>query len=124
RQMQMHVDELYPSRFLRCADLNGRPLRVTIAGIKREDVSGEPKNILLFSGNTKSLILNKTNARAIAKALGCDETRDWRGKSVLLVPAVTDYKGDTVDCIRVRAAPQQQSASDEPPFDDDIPQTL
>ena len=25
----MHIDALYPSRFLRCADLNGQPLRVT-----------------------------------------------------------------------------------------------
>ena len=32
----MHIDSLYPSRFLRCADLNGQPLRVTIESLKRK----------------------------------------------------------------------------------------
>lgn len=115
----MHIDQLYPSRFLRCADLNGRPRRVTIAGLKREDVGGEQKNVLAFTDETL-LILNKTNARAIAKALGCDDTKDWRGKSITLVPALTDFKGDTVDCIRVRSAPQKPQAEEEPPYGDDI----
>jgi hypothetical protein len=34
----MHVDQLYPSRFLRCSDLGGKPLVVVIADLKREDV--------------------------------------------------------------------------------------
>jgi hypothetical protein len=119
----MHIDQLYPSKFLRAADLNGKPLRVTIAGLKREDIGGEQKVILSFT-DSKSLILNKTNARAIAKALG-DETRGWAGKDIVLVPASVDFRGDMVDAIRVRAAtprPQQQKApnSDEPPFDDDL----
>ena len=37
----MHIDQLYPSRFLRCADLNGQPMRVTVEGLKREDIGGE-----------------------------------------------------------------------------------
>jgi hypothetical protein len=117
KEQDMHIDQLYPSRFLRCADLNGRPRRVTIAGLKREDVGGEQKNVLAFTDETL-LILNKTNARAIAKSLGCDDTKDWRGKSITLVPAVTDFKGDTVDCIRIRPAKPQ--AEEEPPFDDDM----
>jgi hypothetical protein len=120
----MLIDQLYPSRFLKCSDLNGKPLRVTIAGLKREDVGGEQKVVLSFVNGTKQLILNKTNARAIAKALG-DETRGWAGKDIVLVPAQVDFRGDMVDAIRVRAAPprpQQQQApnNDEPPFDDDL----
>jgi hypothetical protein len=119
----MKIDELYPSRFLRCADLNGKPMRVTIASLKREDIGGEQKVVLSFTNGTKSLVLNKTNARAIAKTLG-DETRGWAGKDIILVPASVDFRGDMVDAIRVRAAtprPQQQQEanSDEPPFDDD-----
>jgi hypothetical protein len=119
----MHIDQLYPSKFLRAADLNGKPLRVTIAGLKREDIGGEQKVVLSFT-DEKSLILNKTNARAIAKALG-DETRGWAGKDIVLMPASVDFRGDMVDAIRVRAAaprPQQQQVpnSDEPPFDDDL----
>ena len=36
----MHIDKLYPSKFLRCADLNGQPMRVVIKGVSREDVNG------------------------------------------------------------------------------------
>jgi len=114
----MHIDQLYPSRFLRCADLNGQSMRVVIKGISREDVGGEQKIVLSFANGAKALILNKTNARAIAKALACDDTKDWRGKSITLVPAVTDFKGDTVDCIRVRPAPRKAQAEEEPPYDD------
>jgi hypothetical protein len=119
----MKVDELYPSRFLRCADLNGKPLRVTIAGLKREDIGGEQKVVLSFTNGTKSLICNKTNARAIAKTLG-DETRGWVGKDIILVPASVDFRGDMVDAIRVRAAaPRLQQENplpdEEPPFDYD-----
>jgi hypothetical protein len=120
RKKHMHIDALYPSRFLRCADLNGRPMRVTIAGIKREDLGGESKVVLSFANGEKSLILNKTNARTIAKTLG-DETRAWAGKDIVLVPKQVDFKGDLVDAIRVRAArPQQAQTSEEPPFDDDL----
>ena len=116
----MHIDQLYPSRFLRCSDLNGQSMRVVIKSISREDVGGEQKIVLSFANGAKALILNKTNARAIAKALGCDDTKDWRGKSITLVPAVTDFKGDTVDCIRVRVRPasQKPQAEEEPPYDD------
>ena len=120
----MHIDQLFPSKFMRCADLDGKPLRVTIQALKREDVGGEQKVIVAFSNATKQLILNKTNARAIAKALG-DETKTWLGKDILLVPAQVDFKGDTVDAIRIRAATERPSqpasaSCEDVPFDDDL----
>jgi hypothetical protein len=113
----MHIDQLYPSRFLRCADLNGQPMRVTIAGLKREDVGGEAKVIVSFTDGVKALILNKTNAKSIAKALG-DETATWRGKAITLVPAQVDFRGDIVDAIRIRPAPARSPQSPEPPPDE------
>jgi hypothetical protein len=120
----MHIDQLYPSRFLRCADLGGKPMRVTIAGIAREDVGGEQKVIMSFTDGAKALIVNKTNAKAIARILG-DETRAWTGHDIMLVPAVVDFKGDSVDAIRVRPAPTQKAlrplpGNDEPLLDDDL----
>jgi hypothetical protein len=109
----MNIDQLYPSKFLRCSDLNGQPMRVTIAGLKREDVGGEAKVIVSFTNGVKALILNKTNAKAIAKVLG-DETTGWRGKAITLVPAQVDFRGDIVDAIRVRAVPPQQSSTEPP----------
>ena len=116
----MHIDQLYPSRFLRCIDLDGKPLRVTIGGLKREDVGGEQKVVLSFTNGTKQLILNKTNARAIAKVLG-EETRAWTGKDIVLVPAQVDFRGDIVDAIRVRPAPTRPSEASAPASDDEAP---
>src|SRR6516225_6001030 len=120
----MRIDELYPSRFLRFADLDGKPMRVTISGIAREDVFGEPKVILSFTDG-KQLILNKTNARSIARILG-DETHTWDGHDIMLVPAQVDFKGDIVDAIRVKAAPARKTAGNDKrsPFDDPIEDTF
>lgn len=118
----MHIDSLYPSRFLRCADLSGRPMRVTIEGLKKEDIGGESKVVLSFTNGTKALILNKTNGKAIAKALG-NETGTWRGKAIVLVPAQVDFRGDIVDAIRIRAASAPESEpppSEAPDFEDDF----
>lgn len=106
----MLIDQLYPSRFLRSADLNGKPMQVAISDIKREDVGGEMKVIISFTDGTKQLILNKTNARAIAKALGA-ETKGWIGKEITLVPTQVDFRGDLVDAIRVRATPAKTTTS-------------
>jgi hypothetical protein len=110
----MHIDQLYPSRFLRCADLNGKPMRVTIADLKREDVGGEAKVVVSFTNGVKALILNKTNGKAIAKALNEPDTKGWRGKDVILVPSQVDFRGDIVDAIRVRAAAPPQSSTESP----------
>ena len=83
-------------------------MRVIIDGLKREDIGGESKVVLSFTNGTKSLILNKTNGKAIAKALG-RETSTWRGKAIVLVPAQVDFRGDIVDAIRVRPASPQEA---------------
>ena len=92
-------------------------MRVTIEGLKREDIGGELKVVLSFTNGTKALILNKTNGKAIAKALG-HETSTWRGKAIVLVPAQVDFQGDIVDAIRVRPASPQEGARRPTPADD------
>jgi hypothetical protein len=123
----MLVDELYPSRFLKAVDLNGRPTRVIIDGVTQEELNGQPKVIMSFT-NAKSLVLNKTNARLISRLHGPD-TAAWSGKDIVLVPAMIDFKGESVPGIRIRAAtarPSQPQVKtmvepDDVPFDDDVP---
>jgi hypothetical protein len=103
----MKIDELFPSKFLRCVDLAGKPRRVTISGIKRDDVGGEQKVLISFADETKMLICNKTNANSISKALGSAETRSWIGKDIILIPTEVDFRGEMVDAIRIRPAPSQ-----------------
>ena len=98
----MNFDDLYPRKFLRASDLNGAPLTVTIGSVARENVGGEPKVIITFASGEKSLIANKTNGKALAKLFGKD-TADWIGKKIVLFPCEVDFKGDTVEAVRLRA---------------------
>ena len=61
----------------------------------------------------KGLVLNKTNAAAIAKTHG-DDSDEWIGQAIELYPAVTQFNGNTVDCIRVRASVAPAAGGDIP----------
>jgi hypothetical protein len=120
----MNFDDLYPSKFLRASDLAGAPLSVTVGSITRESVGGEQKVIMTFAIGEKSLIVNKTNGKAMAKLFGRD-TAEWIGKKITLVPTEVDFKGDLVDAIRIRTTPPARAvprtaAVEEPPFNDEI----
>ncbi len=75
------------------------------------------------------MVLNVTNFNSIAEFTGEEESDNWPGKRITLVPARTDFQGRQVDCIRISAAsppaaavaptPLPVPALDEPPFDDD-----
>lgn len=98
----MSVRDLYPSKsnYLKCKDLNGKQIKVSISGVEVANFDDGPKLCLSFNGTEKKLTLNKTNADTIASAFGDDETA-WVGKKVVLSPAKTKFQGNIVDTIRV-----------------------
>lgn len=136
----MKISAAFPSKYLKAADLQDRPVNVLIDRVEIEDVAdGERKPVLYFHGKAKGLVLNKTNARVIAAAHG-DDTDAWEGQPLALFPAMVDFRGDTVEAIRVRlpkpkaatptekpkpaASPVAFDERNPPPidhFDDDIP---
>ena len=112
----MQISKLFPSKFLRAADLDGHEIECAIHEIRVEDLTGdgrERKPVLYFEGKDKGLVLNKTNSMIIAGRYG-DDTDGWQGKPVILYGTETQFQGKLVPCIRVRIpAPV---AGDEPPF--------
>jgi hypothetical protein len=62
---------------------------------------GRRKGLLYFRGVAKPLLMNDINPRTIAGMYGND-TRTWPGKPVTLFASTTMFKGQMVDCIRVR----------------------
>jgi hypothetical protein len=107
----MNRAELYPSRFLKHADLKGRTCTVVIDQITLEDVDEEKqKPVLHFKYRQKGLVLNATNYDLIADSYG-DETDDWAGQPIELYPTRVPFKGKLVDAIRVRIP----TAKAEPP---------
>ena len=112
----MDVRLLFPSLYLRAADLHGKDAPLTIRRVIAEDLRTEKgherKPVMYFEETRaraqkdgtkeKRLVLNKTNAMAIAEVLGSFEVNDWAGKQVTLYPDRCDSFGKTVDCIRIR----------------------
>ena len=105
----------FPSKWLKAADLDG-PRLVTIKEVQDEDVAGDglEKPVAYFHGETKGLGLNVTNCRTLEKILGTDDVDRWIGKTVVIFKTETDYKGERVDCIRIRA-PKPGAKLPEPP---------
>lgn len=107
---QMHVDLMFPSRYLKAADFQGEPVQLTITEVIRDKVrmangSMVEKYVVRFSETEKELILNKTNAKAMAKVTGDPCAINWPGKPVVLKPTKCEAFGEIVDCIRVDLRP-------------------
>lgn len=103
----MNINEVFPSKYLKAADLQGRQVTVKIDHAEQELVGDDRKLILYFQGKEKGLVCNKTNANNIAYLYGPD-TDDWRGCEITLFEAMVDFQGKTVAAIRVRA-PQRKT---------------
>ena len=98
----MNIEKLFPTRWLHPEALNGRAVTVTIERVTLEKVHNpttnkdETKPAVAFRGATKLLLLNKTQALAIARILGSGETDDWAGKRVTLAAAVAPNGKQTI----------------------------
>jgi hypothetical protein len=63
------------------------------------------------------LLLNKTNAKTIAKLYG-NSPSAWVGKFISLFPSTTSVGGEDVDCIRVRnQVPKLKATKATPPVE-------
>jgi hypothetical protein len=108
----MKRDDIFPSKYLKAADLKGKPIAVTIESaptetLKNTEGKEQRKTVLYFAGAKKSLPLNKTNWDSCADICG-DDTDNWPGHRIELYPDKTQMGGKPVDCIRVRAPAQRE----------------
>lgn len=119
----MHVDLLFPSKYLKCADLHGEDLVIELRKLetkhelKRAGGAVDRKPVfrtdVVIAGESKMWTLNKTNSQTIASMHG-PETDNWNGKKITLFPDTTKFAGKTVPCIRVREVVPKQK---QPPAD-------
>ena len=107
----MKIDQMFPSKYLRAADLPRRGMSLTIDAIEQEQIGGDDKFVLYFLEEKRGLALNKTNALAIADGYGQD-TEEWSGRVIHLRKEKVQFQGGRVDAIRVSLAE----------FDDEIQQ--
>lgn len=107
-----HIDLLFPSRYLKGADLRGRDVTVTISAVEprhelkkfggkgREEV--DYKTVVYFAGKSKGMVLNRTNGDSIVSLHGIEAT-GWIGKQVTLYPLRGKFFGKICDVVRIRA---------------------
>jgi len=113
----MNRNELFPSKYIKAADLGGKPLAVTIKSATVEALNNpngggqQDKLLLSFVNQTKKLVCNVTNFNSIADMHG-DETDGWLGKRIELYPTKASMGGKTFDAVRVRA-PIQDALNDK-----------
>lgn len=115
------INQLFPSKYLNAAALEGESRTVTIAKVDFEPVGQDRqmKPVCYFRGEARGLILNKTNATAIASEAGSSDTDDWVGLSVMLTTAVVTYQGRPLEALRV--LPATRSKVKKAPAPEPIP---
>jgi hypothetical protein len=115
----MKIDEIFQSKYLKVSDLpEDSALPVTIRKVAVEEIGMERdrKPVIYFQDLEKSLVLNKTNAKTIAKLTGSGEMDDWVGTTIYLYRAEVEFQGETVEAIRVKlkpTAPQSKAVDSE-----------
>lgn len=127
----MKVTDIWPSKYVKAADLGDKLVTVTIAKLVIEDMGygaeAERKPVLYFDKATKGMVVNRTNGMIIAHLYG-PETDDWAGKRITLYAAKVKAFGSWHDAIRVKeqrppaAAPSQpipDAMQEAPPIDDE-----
>ena len=125
-----NVYDIFPSKYITAHDLNDKPHDLAIARVDVEKMRSyaggeeEKKLVVYFDGAKKGLVLNKTNALAIAEICSTPESDAWTGTVVQLYSTQVNAFGSMVDAVRVRQvqAIQTQPAKtfDDPPQQDDF----
>jgi hypothetical protein len=125
----------FDSNCLRVWHLAGKPLTVRIVDVcaltgeifagGKSKVMRQPKLTLKSRDGILPLplLLNKTNAKTIARLCGSKNPKAWVGHLITLYPTTTDVGGEPQECIRVRpekpadkrrARPEPSDADDSP----------
>lgn len=109
------VSQLFPSQWLSADDLTGRAVVVQIAAVTFEDVRqydgrSERRAVVSFERAHKRLILNKTQAQAIAAILHSEAFADWPGQKIQLSAGRAPNGKDTV---LITQAPIPEQGNDQ-----------
>lgn len=110
------LSDIRDSKYLKKDDVGGG-IQATIfkfeeANVAMENQPPEMKWLVYFKELEKPLVLNSTNAQAIAEIFGIDELNDSIGKKVILYtdPNVS-FAGKRVGGIRVKACKGKPAAA-------------
>ena len=111
---------VFPSEYLRAADLQGQKVHAKISHVEKRNIGDEDKYVVFFKGKDKGLVLNKTNANTIIHVYG-DETHDWEGGDLVLFETMVEYQGQRKPGIRCMVPPRKPQSPLDGESNDEIP---
>ena len=121
----MKRNDIYPSRWLKAADLPQGGETLTIERVTEEAIGKdrERKPVATFENYDKELVINPTNWDSIVELTGQADSDDWPGHRVRLVRLQVQFGRETVEAIRIRPVIQRSSgkASVPSPVTNDEP---
>jgi hypothetical protein len=132
RKSKVKMNDLFPSKYLRAADLEGKSRVVTIEKVSHEDFKDDgvtvKKTVVHFKRNgtnTAPLVVNKANWKMLVAITGAEDDDDWGGYRIeLRSEKVNSPGGRIVDSIRVHEAPEPApktaKAKAAPEFNDEV----
>ena len=102
----MTRNQVYPSRWLKAADLSPDGEQITIREVTVEEIGEEreKKPVMSFDELDKELVVNMTNWTSIEELTGENDSDKWAGHVIKLVRVRVPVRGKNVDAIRVEAA--------------------
>lgn len=109
--MGLTYDALFPGRFIKAGEMDGKPATMTIKEVYLDHIEGEdgrekPQAVVAFQETPREMALNKTNGQCL-KALFGPQVDDWIGKRVTLYPERdTSGLSDSGVCLRVLGSPE------------------
>jgi len=112
------IDDIFPDKWLKASHLiaadGRRPIvAVTIRGAGIEKLHNPKTNnkedrlVVEFEGKDKRLILNKTQAQAIAAIAGTKDYTKWRGARLMVQAGIAPNKMDTILILAPTPTPTQ-----------------
>jgi hypothetical protein len=112
-------DDVFPSRYLKAADLEGQSLTVMIERAPLEMLQNpegkeQSKTVLYFKGHKKIFPLNVTNWDSVVDITGEHDSDRWPGHRIELYPTTTKMGAQTKACIRIRPPAQPELTKQKP----------
>lgn len=99
-------DQLYPNRFLKAGELQGKKVTLTISSVDTEELVDDEgkkkvKGIIAFKETPKQIPLNKTNGLCLRAMFG-RKVQEWVGRKATIFAG--QWNGE--DAIRIWGSPE------------------
>ncbi len=91
-----------------------RDFIVELSVVVQRDVFDDLRLVADLDG-LRPWILNKRNSETIAGLAGSPDTENWVGLQIEVFATTTQFKGETVPCVRVRAPRATRETNQHPP---------